>query len=62
MDKEKFWERQYRRNVGRIIAICYQYVNDRAMAEDLAQDVFVKAMEKFTTTISDTVFLIEDVK
>ena len=49
MDKEKFWERQYRRNVGRIIAVCYRYVNDRAVAEDLAQDVFVKAMEKFTT-------------
>jgi len=49
MDKEKFWERQYRRNVGRIIAICYRYVNDRTVAEDLAQDVFVKAMEKFKT-------------
>lgn len=49
MDKEKFWERQYQRNVGRIIAVCYRYVNDRAVAEDLAQDVFVKAMEKFTT-------------
>ena len=49
MDMEKFWERKYRCNLGRIIAICYRYVNDRAMAEDLAQDVFVKAMEKFTT-------------
>ena len=54
--------RKYRRNLGRIFAICYRYVNDRAVAEDLAQDVFVKAMEKFTTTISDTVFLIEDVE
>lgn len=41
--------RKYRRNLGRIFAICYRYVNDRAVAEDLAQDVFVKAMEKFTT-------------
>jgi len=49
MDMVNFWERKYRRNLGRIVAICYRYVNDRAMAEDLAQDVFVKAMEKFTT-------------
>jgi len=49
MDKAKFWERKYRRNLGRIVGICYRYVNDRAVAEDLAQDVFVKAMEKFTT-------------
>ena len=49
MDMVKFWERKYQRNLGRIVAICYRYVNDRAVAEDLAQDVFVKAMEKFTT-------------
>ena len=49
MDKAKFWERKYRRNLGRIVGICYRYVNDRAVAEDLAQDIFVKAMEKFTT-------------
>lgn len=49
MDMVNFWERKYRCNLGRIVAICYRYVNDRAMAEDLAQDVFVKAMEKFTT-------------
>ena len=41
--------RKYRRNLGRIVAICYRYVKDRAVAEDLAQGVFVKAMEKFTT-------------
>ena len=49
MDMVKFWERKYQRNLGRIVAICYRYVNDRALAEYLAQDVFVKAMEKFTT-------------
>lgn len=49
MDMVKFWERKYQHNLGRIVAICYRYVNDRAVAEDLAQDVFVKAMEKFTT-------------
>jgi DNA-directed RNA polymerase specialized sigma24 family protein len=49
MDMVKFWERKYQRNLGRIVAICYRYVNDRVVAEDLAQDVFVKAMEKFTT-------------
>ena len=47
MDKAKFWEKQYRRGHGRIVGICYRYVNDWAVAQDLAQDVFLKAMETF---------------
>lgn len=47
MDHIKFWEKQYRRNIDRVIGICYLYTGDRSVAEDLAQDVFVKAMVKF---------------
>jgi len=34
MDKAKFWEKQYRRGHGRIVGICYRYVNDWAVAQD----------------------------
>ncbi len=47
MDKANFWEKQYRRGHGKIVGICYRYVNDWAVAQDLAQDVFLKAMETF---------------
>ena len=49
MDKVKFLERQYKRNLSRIVGLCYRYVNDFTVAEDLAQDVFLKAMENLTT-------------
>ena len=48
MDKVKFLERQYQRNLNRIVGLCYRYVNDFTVAEDLAQDVFLKAMENLT--------------
>ena len=48
MDKVKFFERQYKRNHSRIVGLCYRYVNDFTVAEDLAQDVFLKAMENLT--------------
>lgn len=48
MDKVKFIERQYRRSFGRIVGLCHRYVDDFAVAEDLAQDVFLKAMESLT--------------
>lgn len=49
MDNKKFWERQYRRNISRIYGLCYLYVGDYSVAEDLAHDAFLKAMEKFHT-------------
>lgn len=49
MNNIGFWEKQYRRNISRILGICYLYTGDYSVAEDLAQDVFVKAMEKFHT-------------
>ena len=47
MDNGKFWEKQYKRNFSRIIGLCFLYVGDQSVAEDIAQDVFLKAMEKF---------------
>ncbi len=49
MDNESFWENQYRRNIGRITGLSYLYVGDRSVAEDLAHDIFLKAMEKIHT-------------
>jgi len=49
MDNESFWEKQYRRNIGRITGLCYLYVGDQSVAEDLAHDIFLKAIEKYHT-------------
>ena len=49
MDSSKFWEKQYQRNISSIIATCYRYVGDDSIAEDLAHDVFIKAMDKSHT-------------
>ena len=47
MNNVKFWEKQYKRNFSRIVGLCFLYVGSQSVAEDLAQDVFLKAMEKF---------------
>ena len=47
MNNGKFWEKQYKRNFSRIVGLCFVYVGSQSVAEDLAQDVFLKAMEKF---------------
>ena len=49
MNNGKFLEKQYKRNFSRIVGLCFLYVGDQSVAEDLAQDVFLKAMEKFQT-------------
>jgi RNA polymerase sigma-70 factor, ECF subfamily len=40
------FERLYRRHVDRVFSLCARMVADRARAEDLTQDVFVRAWEK----------------
>jgi RNA polymerase sigma-70 factor (ECF subfamily) len=40
------FERLYRQNVNRVFTLCARMVNDRANAEELTQDVFVRAWEK----------------
>lgn len=49
MDKAKFWERQYNKHIQKMIGVCYRYVNDLPLAEDLAHEAFLKAIEKADT-------------
>lgn len=49
MDKEKFWAKKYERNIERLVGVCFRYVGDRALAEDLAHESFLKAMERSDT-------------
>ena len=49
MKKEAFWAEQYRRHIGKMVGACYRYVADWDLAEDLAQDAFLTAMEKAGT-------------
>ena len=49
MKKEAFWSEQYRRHIGKMVGVCYRYVADWDLAEDLAQDAFLAAMEKAST-------------
>lgn len=44
-DRQAF-ERLYRRHVNRVYSLCARMVADRARAEELTQDVFVRAWEK----------------
>jgi RNA polymerase sigma-70 factor (ECF subfamily) len=40
------FERLYRQNVNRVFSLCARMVADRTRAEELTQDVFVRAWEK----------------
>ena len=40
------FERIYRQHVNRVFSLCARMVGDRASAEELTQDVFVRAWEK----------------
>ena len=40
------FERLYRHHVNRVFSLCARMVNDRGRAEELTQDVFVRAWEK----------------
>ena len=42
------FERLYRLHVNRVFSLCARVVTDRARAEELTQDVFVRAWEKLT--------------
>ena len=44
--KGKFWEVKYRQHINKMTAICYRYVGNRQLAEDLAHDAFLIAIEK----------------
>jgi len=42
---DNFWETTYRQQIGKMIGICYRYVASRQVAEDLAHDAFIKAID-----------------
>lgn len=46
MQAQQFWTRTYQKNIGKMIGVCYRYVGDRSVAEDLAHEAFLKAIEK----------------
>lgn len=49
MENAAFWEKMYAANIGRMIGLCHRYVNDLVLAEDLAHEAFLKAMERADT-------------
>lgn len=54
-DRRAF-ERVYRQHVDRVFSLCVRMVGDRGKAEELTQDVFVRAWEKLTTFRGDSAF------
>ena len=49
MQAKQFWTKAYQRNIGKMVGVCCRYVGDRAVAEDLAHEAFLKAIEKSGT-------------
>lgn len=54
-DRQAF-ERLYRAHVNRIFALCVRMTNDRSAAEELTQDVFVRAWNKLSLFRGDSAF------
>ena len=46
---QNFWETTYKQNIGKMLGICYRYVRDKQIAEDLAHDAFLQAIDKSST-------------
>ena len=42
---DNFWESIYKKHIKNMIGICYRYVGNRQIAEDLAHDAFTKAID-----------------
>jgi len=49
MQAKQFWTKAYQRNIGKMVGMCCRYVGDPAVAEDLAHEAFLKAIEKSET-------------
>jgi RNA polymerase sigma factor (sigma-70 family) len=43
------WEEIYRKNAAQLKGVCRRYVYDQALADDLVQETFVTAIDKFPT-------------
>src|SRR3954469_13550100 len=54
-DRRAF-ERLYRTHAGRVYALCARMAGDRALAEELTQDVFVRVWEKLASFRGDSSF------
>jgi RNA polymerase sigma-70 factor (ECF subfamily) len=54
-DRRAF-ERLYRLHVTRVFSLCARMVNDRTRAEELTQDVFVRAWEKMNLFRGESAF------
>jgi RNA polymerase sigma-70 factor (ECF subfamily) len=54
-DRRAF-ERIYRNHVDRVFSVCVRMVGDRARAEELTQDVFVRAWDKLGSFRGDSKF------
>ena len=54
-DRQAF-ERLYRKHVDRVFSLCARMVADRTRAEELTQDVFVRAWEKLKLFRGDSSF------
>jgi RNA polymerase sigma-70 factor (ECF subfamily) len=54
-DRHAF-ERVYRRHVNRVFSLCARMVGDHARAEELTQDVFVRAWEKLSLFRGESAF------
>jgi len=50
------FEQLYRRHAGRVYALCLRMTGDPALAEELAQDAFVRAWEKLGSFRGDAQF------
>lgn len=50
------FERLYRGNVNRVFALCVRMVGDRSRAEELTQDVFVRAWQKLSLFRGESAF------
>lgn len=54
-DRQAF-ERLYREHVNRVFALCVRMTGDRAAAEELTQDTFVRAWQKLSLFRGDSAF------
>ena len=54
-DRQAF-EELYRIHVNRVFALCVRMTNDRSAAEELTQDVFVRAWQKLSLFRGDSAF------
>jgi len=50
------FEQLYRENVGRVYALCYRMAGEAVLAEELAQDVFVRAWQKLGSFRGESAF------